>query len=137
MFEVVKKKALSIYKKEHDRSWGKSIILNAADKLERQQNYREKFLIFKPGESIILESHADYSEVWVADDHFEYALEDERGMIHKHIGEPYERVFILKGRKHKIKNPNKKMLHIFEIQIGIISSDDKTQYKDEDRSYSL
>lgn len=136
MFEVIKRKALSLRDASCEREWGWSIILqteeDSSDKVTTC-SYREKFLIFNPGSSITLESHSGYSEVWIGDRDFRYILEI-NGRIEKRIAKQYERIYIPQGKKHKIINPHETELSIFEIQIGEdIRPDDKIQYTEEDR----
>jgi hypothetical protein len=110
-----------------DRDWGQSIILAQSEDGHGKVVGREKFLIFKPGGSILLEKHMNYSEMWLGDSRFEYVLEDEHGNLNTHTAQPYERVFIPKGRKHKIICLD--TLRIFEVQMGVIENSDKVQFK--------
>jgi len=134
MFNKIKQFAMSLDSDKNIREWGRSITLRSdiSDINLLVCNYREKFLILNPKSSIILETHSKYNEVWIADNEFDYLLEDENKQIVKHRSEKFERVFIPKGYKHKLINPNDVNLNIFEIQTGQIKDDDKIQYKEED-----
>lgn len=124
VFNEIKKHALSLANDDNIRTWGYSITLRSdsisADNLTYE--YREKFLVFGPRGSIVLESHVGYSEIWTADRKFEYAIEDANGRIVKRRANKFERVYIPKGCKHKIINTNKTILNIFEVQIGQINN---------------
>lgn len=135
MFDYIKKNAISAMSDKNIRDWGFSITIRSeiSTANNRVYDYREKFLVFKPRKSIILESHVNHSEVWMADDNMEYILEDERGKLNRHIAKKFDRVFVAKGRKHKIMNPNKTELNVFEIQTGCIKDNDKMQYAEEDK----
>lgn len=136
MFNQIKKHALTLVGDNNIRDWGYSIVLRC-DSLTLDNltcNYREKFLVLKPQKSIILESHANYSEVWTADGTFEYVLEDQNGQLNRYRAGKFERIFIPKGRNHKIINSNKIYLNIFEIQVGEISDNDKIQYIADDKN---
>ncbi len=136
MFNRIKKQALALYSDKNKRDWGRSITLRSDNSNVELSEYfyREKFLTLNPKASIILESHAKYSEVWVANNSFEYYLEDGNGQVIKQVAKKFERIFIQKGLKHKIINPNETLLDIFEIQIGQIKDDDKTKYFKEDKN---
>lgn len=110
-----------------ERDWGQSIVLAQSEDVDGKVIGREKFLIFKPGASIRLEKHTNYSELWLGDSQFEYVLEDEYGGLNQHTAQPYERVFIPKGKKHKIICLDS--LRIFEVQMGVIENGDKVQYE--------
>lgn len=135
MFNQIKKHALAIANEKNIRDWGFSITIRSDISREdlKTYEYREKFLIFKPNKSIILESHQKHSEIWIADNDFTYALEDIDGNIKRYNAKKFERVFIRMGRKHKIINPNKIILSIFEIQTGDIMDNDKIQFVEEDK----
>ena len=131
MFDSVKKYALSLANETADRQWGKSIILRADTNDKGVTYYREKFLVFNPGASIVLESHSNYDEIWIPDSEMTYLLEVDNTIMGKQIAKRHERVFIPRGKKHKISNLNNHILYIFEIQTGIINSSDKQQYSDD------
>lgn len=136
MFDQIKKNALTLVGDNNIRDWGYSIVLRS-DRLTLGKeicSYREKFLVLKPKKSITLESHVNYSEVWTADGIFEYILEDKNGQLSRYRASKFERIFIPKGRIHKIVNSNKICLNIFEIQVGEISDNDKVQYIEGDNN---
>lgn len=110
-----------------DREWGQSIVLAQFEDGDGKVIGRQKFLIFKPRASILLEKHMNYSELWLGDNEFEYILEDEQGALNRLVAQPYERIFIPKGRKHRIICLD--ALKIFEVQMGIIENTDKIQYE--------
>ncbi len=138
MFETVKLTALALQDKSCEREWGHSIILRTDESLSGKTatcSYREKFLVFNPRSSIILESHSGYCEVWVGDKDFCYVIEID-GQIKKRTAKQYERIYIPLGKKHKIINPHDSELNIFEVQLGNIRADDKVQYAKEDKRYN-
>ncbi|MEK7621524.1 MAG: hypothetical protein AAB395_04205 [Patescibacteria group bacterium] len=132
MFDSIKSYALLVSNETTKRDWGQSIILREDFTDDGVVFYREKFLIFNPGASIILESHSDYDEIWMPDSTLTYALELNDSKVVKHFAQKHERIFISRDKKHKIINDNSYKLCIFEIQIGTIMNDDKIQYKKED-----
>lgn len=132
MFDTIKQHALSLIDETTIRNWGQSIILRVDTSDNETTFYREKFLLFHPGASIVLESHINYDEIWIPDSSMTYFLEEDNSLVHKCIAKKYERVFVPRGKKHKIINHNNKTLCIFEIQTGVIDPNDKQQYSDED-----
>ncbi|HET6747263.1 MAG TPA: hypothetical protein VFH06_04115 [Candidatus Saccharimonadales bacterium] len=72
MLDHIEAHALTLYTKDNDRDWGKSITLRTVPINDDVSSYREKFLIFKPGSSITLEKHLEYDEVWIANRPFDY-----------------------------------------------------------------
>jgi mannose-1-phosphate guanylyltransferase/mannose-6-phosphate isomerase len=132
MFNSVKQNALSLADETTNRDWGRSIILRADTNSDGVIFYREKFLVFNPGASIVLESHTDYDEIWIPDSEMTYFLEVSDMLTNKQIAKKHERVFVPRGKKHKIINHNTHTLCIFEIQTGVIDPNDKQQYGDED-----
>lgn len=131
MFESIKLCAQSHTSEKSERAWGKSIVLETKSNNKDSCYYREKFLIFKPGASIVLESHSGYDEVWVSDGSFNYILETDEELL-RFTAQKYERVVIPRGKKHKIINCRDEELCIFEIQMGKIDPLDKCQFKSED-----
>lgn len=132
MFDSVKQNALSLADETTNRDWGRSIILRADTNSDGVIFYREKFLVFNPGASIVLESHTGYDEIWMPDSEMTYFLEVSDILTDKRIAKKHERVFVPRGKKHKIINHNAHTLCIFEIQTGAIDPNDKQQYGDED-----
>ena len=131
MLDSVKLHALSISDESTQRDWGQSIIIKAESRNDETVFYREKFLIFKPGASIILESHSDYDEIWIPNNTLTYIKETDNELV-EYVAKEHERIFIPRGIKHKIINDNTHELCIFEIQVGKIDPTDKQQYIDED-----
>lgn len=134
MFDFIKQVAIPMIDSSTSRDWGQSIVLRN-EKRSGKVVYREKFLIFKPYASIVLESHDNYDEIWMPDNNLIYYLENETGNITKYAGVQYERILVCRGKKHKIINPGNTKMCIFEIQIGHIDSTDKRIYLSEDGNY--
>lgn len=128
--EYVVKKALRVKRDTDNRNWGMSITLISVSLLNAGEpyKYREKLLVIDPNKATMLERHDRYSEIWIADQPFNYFLEDAVGNIVEHQAKSCTHVFIEKGRKHQILNYSNSDIYIFEMQIGEINESDKERF---------
>lgn len=127
IFQTLEEEVKQLSLENTRRDWGQSIILSKTHDKDNNVIGRQKLLIFKPGASILMEKHLNYSELWIGDSEFEYILENEIGEFNRKVALPYERVFIPKNKRHKIISGGTG-LRIFEVQMGIIENSDKIQY---------
>lgn len=108
------------------RSWGSYVILHSAEH-EGVTVYREKLMQIHNNVQLSLHKHLRYDEVWIADDDFEYVLENDKGKLIQLHAIAHERIFIPRGRKHLITSSARK-LYVFEMQLGSISDDDNIKF---------
>ena len=103
------------------KPWGKYI------NLFRGHNFLIKELYIKPKGILSLQKHFHRSEHWVITKGNPKITLNNKVFYKK----PYETIFIPKGAKHRIQNPNKKPVKIMEAQLGsILKETDIVRFKD-------
>jgi len=103
------------------RPWG-----NYTSALEGD-SWQVKRLEIKPKESISLQLHQFRSEHWIiVDGTAEVEIENSKLVLKKN-----ESIYVPKGSKHRLSNPENKLLIIIEVQSGdYLGDDDILRFED-------
>ncbi len=103
------------------RPWG------SYTNLYRGNNFLVKELFVKSNGVLSLQKHFHRSEHWVVTQGIPKITLNNKFFLKK----PTETIYIPRGAKHRIENPNKKIVKIMEVQLGsILKETDIVRFKD-------
>lgn len=106
---------------ETEKPWG------SYKTYEKFENFLVKRITVSPGETLSLQSHEHRSEFWfIAEGEATITKGTETHKLKK-----FDHIYIDKQEKHQLANQTKSILHVVEVQIGkLLSEDDITRYDD-------